>query len=79
MQDNLSYKINTVINNWFHNDYQNLDYDETAVRTITPDTVYCSSCACRKSIHLMTFTYDAKNRKVSKCKSCVSKIVKGVK
>ena len=79
MQDNLSYKISTVINNWFANDYHHLDYDETAVRAIIPDTLYCGTCATRKSVHLMTFTYDAKNRKVSKCKSCMSKVTKGVK
>ena len=79
MQDSISYKITQTINNWFADDYQNLDYDETAIRSIIPDTIYCASCATRKSIHLITFTYDVRNRKVSKCKQCVNKITKGVK
>ena len=79
MQEYLNYKVSTVIDNWFKHDYDNLDYDAGAPREAIADTAYCAWCNSRKSVSLMTYTYDTSNRKVAKCKACASKITKGVK
>ena len=75
----LNYKIECVINNWFKYDYDRLDYDALSTREATKDTIYCGWCTTRKAPSLMTYTYDAKNRRVNKCKSCATKHTKGVK